>query len=346
MNDKKRLKILQANLEEKMFDSMILEAIDSKRQENAVYAFEKLLESKEAQVVESNTILENNRTKNKSLMAEIRTNIDRSHLISEFVYREIDGKYYKVKPMSPRISLIRQVGGSTSTSNPKLKSVKETQTLTVDDLDYTAISTPLEDQLIEISKDVYDFYLLERTKRKNNLDNLFKELSTVNDNYIALVKKLPKAKQAEIDVDILETQIKKGEYYLDKLQPGRTKFDSLKFDEDGKYWYPSFEDEDEATIKSGPIKQTPSNKTNPVLPKIEYDENLKFDPQTGNPANPIEEKKFDPMTGKQISALDNRGKNQTQVDAQQNSKLMVMQNRLEKNQSMNPSGNNIKKLYG
>lgn len=350
MTNKQKRAILMAQLEQKVMDSAIRNAGSAKIKSDAVFVYQKYLDTQLDEITKRSSILEKNRENRKKLGAELtKINKDRES-ISRFVYQEIDGRYFKVTPTQPRVTMLRQ---NSSSSNPQglRQKKKDLAVEDITDVSFKPIFTDLKDRLQEIDKETYDGFVYEREKLQERFRYLKEELQKNTKVYIDIVKGKKKFDEFKDRYEILSMQMKRGDYYLDLLNKDRKKFNAIEYDEDRKQWIPVVKDkvDNKATSVIPITPPKPYTGANvdekdsdlfQLLPKTikEIPQNIKDG--VGAVGQSIQKKMGDVFKGQPIT--DSMGKNQTQVEAQANARYSVMKNRLAKNQNQNPSGNNIK----
>lgn len=352
MTNKQKRAILMAQLEQKVMDSAIRNARSAKIKSDAVFVYQKYLDAQSDEITKRSDILTKNRDSKKKLLTELKTLNDRRENISRFVYQEIDGRYFKVTPTQPRVTMLRQTPSSNNTQKRMRKSDIPVEDIT--DVTFKPIFTDLKDRLQEITKEVYDSYVFEREELQKRSRFLKEEVQKTNKVYMDIVKGSKKFEVFKDRYEILDKQIKRGEYYLDLLNKDRKKFDAIEYDEDRKQWIPVVKDkvDNKATSVIPITPPKPYTGANvdekdsdlfQLLPKTikEIPQNIKDG--VGAVGQSIQKKMGDVFKGQPIT--DSMGKNQTQVEAQENARYSVMKNRLAKNQNQNPSGNNLKKNY-
>lgn len=342
-----------AQLEQKVMDSAIRNARSAKIKSDAVFVYQKYLDAQLDEITKRSDILDKNREKRKILVAELnKINSDRES-ISRFVYREIDGKYYKVTPTQPRVTMLRKTPSSSNTQGVRKKK-SDIPVEDITDVSFTPIFTDLKDRLQEISKSVYDGYVYEREVLQNRFRELKEAIQNNNKVYDDIVKGNAKFDEFKDRYEILSKQMKRGDYYLDLLNRDRKKFDAIEYDEDRKQWIPVVKDKVENKDTSVIPVKPPTPYTGATVDEKDSDlfqllpKTIKKIPQNikdgvGAVGQSIQKKMGDVFKGQPIT--DSMGKNQTQVEAQANAKMSVMQNRLSKNQNQNVSGVNLKKSY-
>jgi len=357
MTNKQKRAILMAQLEQKVMDSAIQNAGSAKIKSDAVFVYQKYLDAQLDEITKRSDILTKNRKSKKELLTELKTLNNRRESISRFVYQEIEDKegnirYFKVTPTQPRVTMLRQ---TSSSSNPKgLRQKKKDLAIEdITDVSFKPIFTDLKDRLQEITKDNYDGYVLERENLQKSFREIKEELQKNTKVYDDIVRGSDKFDDFKDRYEILSKQMKRGDYYLDLLNKDRKKFDAIEYDEDRKQWIPVVKDkvENKATTVIPITPPTPFTGANvdekdsdlfQLLPKTikEIPQNIKDG--VGAVGQSIQKKIGDVFKGQPIT--DSMGKNQTQVEAQANAKMSVMQNRVLKNQNNNVSGNNLKKI--
>jgi len=357
MTNKQKRAILMAQLEQKVMDSAIRNARSAKIKSDAVFVYQQYLDAQLAEITKESSILEKNRESRKKLGAELtKINKDRES-ISRFVYQERKDKdgnirYFKVTPTQPRVTMLRQTPSSSNIRGRMQKSDIPVEVIT--NVSFKPIFTDLKDRLQEIDKETYDGFVYEREKLQERFRYLKEELQKNTKVFDDIARRSNKFDEFKDRYEILSMQMKRGDYYLDLLNKDRKKFDAIEYDEDRKQWIPVVKDKVENENASViPVKApTPFTGANvdekdsdlfQLLPKTikEIPQNIKDG--VGVVGQSIQKKMGDVFKGQPIT--DSMGKNQTQVEAQANAKMSVMQNRLSKNQNQNVSGNNLKKNY-
>ena len=347
MTNKQKKAIAMAQLEQKIMDATLRNARDSRTKARAVFVYNQLLDRQTEDITEKSSVLIKTREKKKKLIKELEENNDRREKISEYYYVEKDGNYFKIKTVAPRTQFITQ--DRTTMDGPK---GRKNKTRTIEDIEYTPITLDVEDHYLPISKSVYDGFTFEREQREAKAEEIRAEIRDLNKVWIGIVANQDAFKQYKDRFQILEKQINRGDYYLETLDTERPLFDALEFDTDENAWIPILSEKTE----NNKIKISPINKSIGMKPKVnprESDlfeiipEGIKKIPQNikdgvGAVRQSIQKKMGDVFKGQPIT--DSMGKNQTQVEAQANAKMLVMQNKVLKNQNNNVSGNNLKKI--
>jgi len=241
-------------------------SVDAEDSNKLLSAFQTKLESLEDEIASTNDLLKDFKDRRKKLNDRILEVNKKQESISDKVYLEKGGKYYrrKINPDKVRIFFedeeVRSsgsqsgtrtgidFGGTNTTGNKRVKQM---------------VRTPIDDSLIEIPKDVYDVYVSQRESYKAELEELQIELNGVNQNYVAMLDKYKPKKEivvgkdkegkdikktirgdsqnildTKFQIDVLKEQIANQEIYLQVYQDNRASYDGIKYSKELKQYMP------------------------------------------------------------------------------------------------------------
>ena len=88
MTNKQKKAIAMAQLEQKIMDSTLRNARDSRTKARAVFVYNQLLDRQTEDITEKSSVLIKTREKKKKLIKELEENNDRREKISEYYYVE------------------------------------------------------------------------------------------------------------------------------------------------------------------------------------------------------------------------------------------------------------------
>jgi hypothetical protein len=242
-------------------------SVDAEDSNKLLSAFQTKLESLEDEIVLTNDLLKDFKDRRKKLNDRILEVNKKQESISDKVYLEKGGKYYrrKINPDKVRIFFedeeVKQSAPSSQAprTNINFNKSETTGNKRVKQM----VRTPIDDSLIEIPKDVYDVYVSQRESYKAELEELQIELNGVNQNYVAMLDKYkPKKKivigkdedgkdiekfiradsqdilDTKFQIDVLKEQIANQEIYLQVYQDNRASYDGIKYSKELKQYMP------------------------------------------------------------------------------------------------------------